>query len=148
MDIVKITKDKNQFMELLLIADEQESMINKYLDRGDMFALYDNDLKTVCVVTNEGDGIFELKNIATIPKYQNMGYGKTLIKFLFEHYKDKCSTMLVGTGDVPKSIEFYKKCGFEESHRLKNFFVDNYDHEMFECGKQLIDMVYLKKGLQ
>lgn len=148
MEIKHITKDKKKFMELLLIGDEQESMINKYLNRGDMFALYDNDLKTVCVVTNEGDGVFGLKNIATIPKYQNMGYGKKLINFLFEHYKDKYSTMLVGTGDVPKAIEFYKKCGFEESHRIKNFFVDNYDHEMFECGKQLIDMIYLKKELQ
>ena len=30
------------------------------------------------------------------------------------------------------------------SHTIKEFFVDNYDHEMFENGKQLIDMVYLK----
>lgn len=27
---------------------------------------------------------------------------------------------------------------------IKNFFIDNYDHPMFEDGKQLVDMVYLK----
>ena len=53
--------------------------------------------------------------------------------------------MLVGTGDVPSALTFYNKCGFTESHRIKNFFIDNYDHRMFEDGKQLIDMVYLKR---
>ena len=41
------------------------TMIETYLDRGDMFALYDGGLKGICVVTREGDGIYELKNIAT-----------------------------------------------------------------------------------
>lgn len=31
--------------------------------------------------------------------------------------------------------------------RIKNFFTDNYDHPIFECGVQLIDMVYLEKNL-
>jgi hypothetical protein len=53
--------------------------------------------------------------------------------------------MLVGTGDVPSALSFYKKCGFAESHRIQNFFTDNYDHPMFEDGKQLVDMVYLKR---
>ena len=53
--------------------------------------------------------------------------------------------MLVGTGDVPSSLSFYQKCGFAESHRIHNFFTDNYDHPMFEDGKQLVDMVYLKR---
>jgi ribosomal protein S18 acetylase RimI-like enzyme len=60
------------------------------------------------------------------------------------HYSD-CNTMLVGTGDVPSALSFYQKCGFAESHRIKNFFMDNYDHPMFEDGKQLVDMVYLKR---
>ena len=53
--------------------------------------------------------------------------------------------MLVGTGDVPSTLSFYEHCGFTISHRLKNFFTDNYDHPMYEDGKQLVDMVYLKK---
>ena len=54
--------------------------------------------------------------------------------------------MFVGTGDVPSALSFYQKCGFRESHR-KNFFVDNYDHPMFEAGKQLVDMVYLRRDI-
>ena len=41
------------------------TMIETYLDRGDMFVLYDRDLVSVCVVTHEGGGIYALKNIAT-----------------------------------------------------------------------------------
>lgn len=147
MKVQQILENKKQYMDLLLLADEQESMIDKYLQRGDMFALFDDDLKSICVVTNEGEGVFEIKNIATVPKYQGHGYGKKLINYLFEHYKNECSIMLVGTGDSPDTIPFYQNCGFVISHRIKNFFTDNYDHPIFECGKQLIDMVYLKKRL-
>ncbi len=147
MDIKQINDNKKQFIDLLLLADEDERMIDKYLNRGDMFALYDDDLKAICVVTNEGNGVFELKNIATEPEYQGQGYGKKLINYLFEYYKDKCKSIFVGTGDCPSIISFYKTCGFVESHRVKNFFTDNYDHPMYEDGIQLIDMVYLKKEI-
>ena len=39
MEIKLITSNKKQFLDLLLLADEQESMIDKYLERGEMFAL-------------------------------------------------------------------------------------------------------------
>ncbi|AKB52006.1 IAA acetyltransferase [Methanosarcina barkeri str. Wiesmoor] len=145
MKIEIVLDNKKQFLDLLLLADEQEDMIDKYLDHGDMFTLYDGDLKSLCVVTREDDGIYELKNIATYEKYQGQGYGKQLVKFIFEYYKGKCKTMLVGTGDSPLTIQFYKHCGFVMSHRVKNFYIDNYNHPIFECGEQLIDMVYLKK---
>ena len=132
---------------MLLLADEQESMIDKYLDRGEMFVLFDEDLKAICVVTNEGQGIYEIKNIATVPKYQGKGYGKKLIEYLFKHYKNTCDTLFVGTGDSQLTVPFYIKCGFENSHYIKNFFIDNYDHPIFEDGKQLVDMLYLKKKL-
>lgn len=119
-------------------------MIDKYLEGGEMFVLNDNGVKAECVVTNEADGIYELKNIAVMPDSQRMGYGKKLIDYLFLHYAD-CNTMLVGTSDVPSTLCFYKKCGFTESYRIKNFFTDNYNHPIFENGKQLFDMVYLKR---
>lgn len=144
MEIRQIVKDKKFFIDLLLLADEQENMIDKYLDRGEMFVLDDNGVKAECVVTKEASGIYELKNIAVLPDYQRMGYGKCLIEFVCANYAD-CNTMLVGTGDVPSSLSFYTSCGFIESHRKKNFFIDHYDHPMFEDGIQLVDMVYLKK---
>ena len=144
MTIKQVMKGKKEYIDLLLLADEQEDMIDKYLERGEMFVLDDNGIKAECVITQEGDGIYELKNIAVLPDCQRKGYGKSLIEFLFSHYTH-CRTMLVGTGDVPSALTFYNNCGFTELHRIKNFFIDNYDHRMFEDGKQLIDMVYLKR---
>lgn len=144
MKIIKVTEDKKKYIDLLLLADEQEDMIDRYLSRGDMFILNDNGIKAECVVTKEGDGAYELKNIAVSPESQGKGYGRALIEFLFSYYSD-CAVMLVGTGECPSTLNFYKKCGFVESHRIKNFFTDNYDHPMFEDGKQLVDMIYLKR---
>ena len=147
MKIKNIDTNKKQYLDLLLLADEQESMIDRYLDRGDLYALYDDDLKAVCVVTDEGNRTCEIKNIATYPKQQRRGYGKHLIQYVCARYKEDFDTILVGTGDSDWILSFYKNCGFKESDRIKDFFIDNYDHPMFEDGKQLVDMIYLKKEL-
>jgi ribosomal protein S18 acetylase RimI-like enzyme len=143
MEIRKVTEDKKQYIELLLLADEQENMVDKYLELGEMFVLDDDGIKAECVITKEADGVYELKNLAVMADYQRKGYGKRLVEYLFSCYPD-CKTMLVGTGDSPDILSFYHQCGFTESHRIKNFFTDNYDHPMYENGKQLIDMIYLK----
>ncbi|WP_291862107.1 GNAT family N-acetyltransferase [Marinilabilia sp.] len=145
--IEKIVVNKKQFLDLLLLADEQENMIDKYLSSGDLFALYDGDLKSVCVVMPVNSETCELKNIATYEKYQGNGYGRALIKFISDFYKNDYKKMLVGTGETPTILSFYENCGFEKSHRIKNFFTDNYDHPIFEGDLQLVDMVYLKKEL-
>ena len=147
IEIKIIKNNKKDFLNLLLLADESEAMIDKYLERGEFFALYDGDLKSVCVVTQESDDTCELKNIATYEKWHGKGYGSKLLSYIFSYYKGKFTSMFVGTGDVPKSIRFYEKNGFEISHRIENFFTDNYDHPMFEDGVQLVDMVYLKRKL-
>jgi hypothetical protein len=46
MRIEKFVDNKKQFRDLLLLADEQEDMIDKYLPFGDLFALFDDDLKS------------------------------------------------------------------------------------------------------
>lgn len=147
MFISEIKKDKKYYMDLLLIADESENMINKYLERGKMYALNDNGIKNICIVTNEGNGILEIKNIVTVPKCQNQGYGKKMIKFIEDKYKNKFKILQVGTGNSLSVISFYEKCGFRKSHKIKNFFVDNYEKPIYEQGIQLIDMIYLTKSL-
>jgi GNAT superfamily N-acetyltransferase len=146
--IEKISENKKRFLDLLLLADEQERMIDKYLSSGDLFALYDGDLKSVCVVLPVDKDTCELKNIATYERYQGKGYGRALLNFIFSFYKSIYKTMLVGTGEVPAILSFYESFGFKESGRVKNFFTDNYDHPMFENGVQLMDMIYLRKDLQ
>lgn len=147
MMIKEITENKKEYLNLLLLADEQEDMIDRYLDRGRMYVLEDNGVKCECVVTDEGNGILEIKNIATEPEFQGKGYAKMLISFIAREYSGRFEVLQVGTGDSPLTIPFYEKCGFVRSHIIPEFFTDNYDHPIFECDIQLVDMVYLQKSI-
>ena len=70
-----------------------------------------------------------------------------MIEFLVKEYGEQYSILQVGTGDSLLTIPFYEKCGFVRSHIVPNFFTDNYDHPIFECGVQLVDMVYLQRPI-
>ena len=147
MKIVEIRENKKEYLELLLLADEQESMIDRYLDRGSMYALFEDGVRAVCVVTDEGGGILELKNLAVSPEYQRKGYGAAMIRFLEERYRGQYGILQVGTGDSPLTVPFYEACGFRRSHTVKNFFTEQYDHPIYEAGVLLKDMVYLRKKM-
>ncbi|RRD56007.1 GNAT family N-acetyltransferase [Tannerella forsythia] len=147
MEIKVITENKKQFLSLLLLADEQEDMIDKYITDGTMYVLEDNGVKGECVVIDAGNRVLEIKNIAIRPDCQGKGYGKALIDFIVRKYKGEYSVLQVGTGESPLTIPFYEKCGFVRSHSIKNFFTDNYDQPIYESGIQLVDMIYLKRDL-
>ncbi|EOS64849.1 GNAT family N-acetyltransferase [Oscillibacter sp. 1-3] len=148
MEIRQIPENKRYFLPLLLLGDEQEDMIWRYLDRGTLLALYDGGrLRTVAVVTDEGGGVFELKNLATEPDSQRRGYGRAMVEHIIESCRGRGTRLLAGTGDSPLTIPFYERLGFQESRRVRNFFTDHYDHPIYEAGRQLVDMVYLAMEL-
>ena len=146
MEFCAISDNKRAFLPLLLLGDEQEDMIDRYLDRGTLWALYDGGvLRCVCVVTEEGDGDFEIKNLAVAPGSQRRGYGRAMV----EHAARQCRgrRLLAGTGDSPLTVPFYQACGFQEDHRIPNFFTENYDHPIYEAGRRLVDMVVFSMAL-
>lgn len=148
MNIFQVRDNKKRYLPLLLLGDEQEDMIDRYLEQGTMYALEEaGAVRAVCVVTDEGNGALELKNLAVAPDCQRRGYGRRMVEFLCEHYQGRYACLLVGTGDSPLTLPFYEACGFRRSHTAANFFTDNYDHPIFEGGVQLIDMIYLTKTL-
>ena len=140
--IFPVSSGKKRYLELLLLGDEQESMIDRYLDRGDMYALADGEVRAVCVVTDEGGGLLELKNLAVAPAFQRQGYGRALIDFLVRQNKGSFSALQAGTGDSPLTVGFYEKCGFRRAHVIKDFFLENYDHPIIEAGVPLREMIY------
>lgn len=145
----EIKTDKRKYMELLLLGDEQESMIDRYIDRGQMFALMDGDtVYAVCIVTDEGGGELEIKNIAVAPQYQRRGIGKRFIRYIEESFAGKFSRLTAGTGDSPLTVPFYESCGFVRYRVEKDFFIKNYDHPIIESGVQLCDMIYFEKLLK
>ena len=147
MKIIEVKENKKQYLDLLLLADEQEDMVDRYLDSGKMYVLDDNGVKCECVITDKENDILEIKNIATVPEYQGKGYAKALIEFIVNNYREQYAILQVGTGDSPLTIPFYEKCGFVRSYIISNFFTDNYDHPIYESGIQLVDMVYLQRPL-
>ena len=70
-----------------------------------------------------------------------------MIRFLAETYRGQYGALLAGTGESPLTLPFYEKCGFVFSHRIKDFFIKNYDHPIIEGGVELKDMVYLKRRI-
>ena len=86
MLIQEIDENKKRYLHLLLLADEQENMVDRYLERGTMYVLDDNGVKAECIVTDEGNGVLEIKNIATLPDYQkNRVMPKNLLIFLLRN---------------------------------------------------------------
>lgn len=147
--ICQIKERKKDFLPLLLLGDEQESMIDRYLERGDLYALFlEERAIAVAVVTDEGDGLCELKNLAVDETFRRQGYGSYLLNELCSRYAEQFHTMQLGTGESPLTLPFYEANGFVISHRIPHFFLDHYDHPIIEAGVLLVDMVYLKKRLK
>ena len=148
MEFRRIEAEKRNFLPLLLLGDEQEDMIDRYLDRGVLTALYDGGLRAVCVVTEEGPGVFEIKNLAVEPAFHRRGYGRAMVEQVARDCRDAGGRqLLVGTGDSPLTLPFYRACGFREHHRVPDFFLQHYDHPIYEGGRRLVDMVYLSMDL-
>lgn len=146
--ISEVFDDKRRYMSLLLIGDEQESMIDKYIDRGRLFVMHcGNKLCAVCVVTDEGDFTLEIKNIAVVPEFQRKGLGRQLIEYIEKRFSGAFRRLVAGTGDSPLTVPFYESCGFKRYHIIKDFFIDNYDHPIYEAGVQLCDMICFEKDL-
>lgn len=147
MEIREVRENKKRYLDLLLLADEQENMIDRYLGRGTMFVLDDGWVCAQCVVTDEGGGVLELKSLSVSPERQGTGLGRGMIEFIAARYAGEFSVLRVGTGDSPLTLPFYEKCGFVRCGAARDFFVENYDHPIFEAGVRLRDMIYLQRPL-
>ena len=148
VNIKKERDNKEQYLELLLEADPSKEMINKYLADGELFVLtYKDELVCIAVVMKIDNDIVELKNIITKEKHRGNGYAKKMIKYLVDNYKTRYKKMIVGTAE--NNIPFYVKQGFDKYEKtIKNYFVDNYDKEIFDENMQCVDMYYYSKDLQ
>ena len=146
--ISEVLSNKSDYMELLLLGDEQEDMVMKYLGRGRLFVMKNDDtVCAVCVVTDEGDFTLELKNIAVSREFQRQGLGRELISYIERKFAGAFKRLILGTGDSLLTVPFYEKCGFRKCGVIRNFFIDNYDHPIYEAGVQLCDMICFEKEL-
>ena len=146
MNIVKIETGKRRFLRLLLVGDESEAMIDKYHDKGDLYVGFiDNTPIAVCVTVHIDMNMVEIKNLAVLSTYRCQGFGRKMLEYVESLYPGK--TFTLGTGETPSTLRFYKSCGYSYSHRLHDFFVNNYPNPSIEENVTLRDMIYLKKTL-
>lgn len=139
---IKQIYNKEQYIDLLLEADPEKDIVVKYLQESEMYGLFENDkIVAEVVITKVDNEICELKNIATIENARGKGYGKKLIQEVTKLYKQKYKKMIVGT--TQNNIPFYVKCGFDKYYKTEyNFFVDNYNEEIWDGNLHCIDMYY------
>lgn len=149
IEIAQITEESDYPYHLLLLADETKEAIDKYLFDSTIYLIKYNSVEigAFCLYEVNEDTI-ELKNIAIVENFRNMGLGSSSIRYIKDLCKGHYRDLIVGTGDVGvQQIRFYEQNGFEKYSLRKDFFLKNYDYPIFENGKQLIDMVVLKYKL-
>lgn len=148
MEIIEIKENKKQYINLLLEADPDKTVVEKYIDKSDMYVIFDNNQAVAeIVITKVNEEECELKNIATIKQARGKGYAGQLIQYVFDKYKNKYKRMIVGTTE--NMIPFYVLNGFTKYHHtVKNFFVDNYEEEIWDGNLHCIDMYYYAKELK
>lgn len=144
LHIRTVGSGRRDYMHLLLIGDESESMIGRYLDSGVMYVGFVGETPVaVCLVTDIGPDTVEVKNLAVSPAFRRKGVGRRMLRHAESANRGK--TVTLGTGETPSVLRFYESCGYTYSHRVPRFFTDNYPHPIVEEGVLLEDMVYLVK---
>lgn len=142
--IIEVDGDRTRFMPLLLIGDESESMIDRYIGCGNLYVGFIRHLPmAVCLSNIVDDFTVEVKNLAVLPEFRRRGFGRRMLQHVESLNPDK--TIILGTGETPSTLHFYRSCGFSYSHRIRDFFTDNYPAPIVEEGVTLRDMIYLKK---
>ncbi|KMJ57236.1 acyltransferase [Bacillus sp. LL01] len=141
------------YMPFLLLADESESVVNEYIEEGDMYAImFDvgsvHSVAGVALFVELPGKVIELKNIALDPQFRGLGLGKLVISEAFEIYQKRgFRKMIVGTANSSiANLAFYQKAGFRMMEIRKGFFL-KYPEPIFEDGIQAVDMVMFERIL-
>ena len=146
LEVRKISAGKKAYLPLLMEADPSESMIDRYLDRSEMYVLMINgQAASVAVVGQVDEQVCELYNLATTPGLRGKGYASRLVRHLIRLYQPRCKRMLVGTSQPLMS--FYERFGFKYSFTREGFFLDEgYAGVQFD-EENLQDMQVLELAL-
>lgn len=144
LSVAEVRDDVCRLMPLLLMGDESEEMIGRYLSAGIVFAgSIGCEEVAVCVATVEDDDWIEIRNLAVLPEMRCRGVGRAMLSKVESSFSGK--NFRLGTGETPSTLRFYQSCGYSMSGMIPDFFTLNYDHPIIEEGVLLKDMIYLSK---
>jgi ribosomal protein S18 acetylase RimI-like enzyme len=106
---------------------------------------YDNEPVAIAYIAPERmtEGTWNLYLIAVHPNYQKQGRGKALLRHVEQMLAERGERILLvetsGTEDFEYVREFYRKSGYEEEARIREFYAAGVDKIVFR--KALISSV-------
>ena len=149
MPIVHVPpEDKTKYQDLLLLADEDWTMIMRYLPQAEVFIYReegDDTARALIALLMHDSTTIEIKALAVRPSFQRQGYGRRMLTFAADYAQGKANRLLVGTGDAPTTRPFYEQCGFVQCGVIPHFFKVHYPHPIVEAGVLLDDMILLER---
>ncbi|RXT20681.1 GNAT family N-acetyltransferase [Lacticaseibacillus chiayiensis] len=138
-----------QYLDLLLVGDEDPAMLRRYLSTGTLFAALDDHVPIgVAMVVRVDEQTVELKNLAVTPTRRRQGIASGLLQHVSLVYAtQQYQEILVGTGDADfDNLRFYMRRGFRLDSIRKHFF-DQYSQPVYADGLKLQDMLVLRRKL-
>lgn len=144
---------REQFLPLLLLADESQEQVRSYMHRGDLFAFVQPDGKAVGIVLTipDEEGSVELKSVAVDTARQNLGIGRRMLAAVLDELRRRgVRRATVGTANAGiGQLAYYQKAGFRLLRIERDFFspARGYPAVMEDNGIRLRDMVWMDLDL-
>jgi len=146
--VFELAEDRERLLPLLLLADEDETVVCSYIDEGELFAIRDGDQDIgVLLLTAEGN-VVEIKNLALDEEHQGKGLGREAVEFAKRRARELgAERLVVGTADAARdTVAFHEHVGFRRTGIRAGFF-DAYPTEIWIDGVKARDMVMFEMEL-
>jgi ribosomal protein S18 acetylase RimI-like enzyme len=139
---------RERYLPLLLLADESLDQVRSYMNRGELHAFVDADLRALGIVLTipVDDGV-ELKAVAVDASQQKRGIGRRMLAAVLEELRRRgVRRAIVGTANAGiGQLAYYQKAGFRLQRIERDFFspARGYPAVMEDNGIRLRDMVWM-----
>jgi ribosomal protein S18 acetylase RimI-like enzyme len=144
---------RDELMPLLQLADDSETQVRSYYQRGVLFVLRARHRAALgmTLAIPEANGSVELKAVAVAPEFQGRGVGRRMLALVLAELRaDGYRQARVGTGNSGiGQLAFYQKAGFRLRTIEHDFFVPErgYPEGIEENGILLRDMIWMDREL-
>jgi GNAT superfamily N-acetyltransferase len=144
---------RDEFMPLLSLADDSETQVRSYYQRGTLFVLRGADgvALGITLAIPESEDDVELKAVAVVPELQGRGVGQRMLALVLAELRAVgVRRVTVGTGSSGiGQLAFYQKTGFRLWKIERDFFSRErgYTQGIEENGIPLRDMVWMDQEL-
>ncbi|TGL64218.1 GNAT family N-acetyltransferase [Leptospira sarikeiensis] len=149
--IRKLSSNETPPMDLLLLADPNESIVRAYWDRAECYILESekSEVLGVYVLLKTRPGTYEIINVAVKETEQGKGFGKKLVLHAISQAKENgIHSLEIGTGNAGiGQLSLYQKCGFRITGIDFDFFTKNYPEPIYENGILCRDMIRMSLDL-